>query len=113
MNNALFGLGLMTALMVSQGISFGYQLEEKGEELLKLRFSPVTLFLFYVGSLMLAPEMMRRINPTYLGYAAATVCAGLILVAASAFLTVLAFRAGDRFLFGPGSAKTGTKVPRK
>ncbi len=108
MNNALFGLGLMIALMIGQGMMFGYELEEKNKEPRELRFSPVTLFPSYVGSLMLAPEAIRA-NPTYLGYAAVTVCVGLALVAASTFLTMRALRIGNRLMLGPGPVKPETK----
>ncbi len=113
MSNAMFGLGMMIALMISQGIRFGYQLEEKNELPWELRFSPVTLFFFYVGSLMLAPEAMLRATPTYLGYAAITVCVGLVLVAISTLLTIFVLRAGNRLMLGPGPAKPDTKAAKK
>ena len=113
MNNAMFGLGMMISLMISQGIGFGYQLEEKNKAPWELRFSPVTLFFFYTGSFMLAPEAILRVSPTYLGYAAVTVCVGLVLVAVSTFLTIFVLRVGNRFPSGPGPAKPKTKLPRE
>lgn len=103
----------MVAFAVTQGVMLGHEYYEKGMGVKELRLSFWMLYFFYMGALMCAPEAMRRVVPSYPGYAAATVCAGAAMVIVSAFLATLAFRVGNRFLLGPGPAKPETRAAKK